>query len=86
MGSDANAEYVGWVRKLLTDHNVSWQAAASGKVDEGGGGTVAKYLARTGMDIIDCGPPLLGMHSPAEVTSKDDVWMCNRAFAVFLKS
>lgn len=86
MGSDASAEYVGWVRKLLTDHQVSWQAAASGKVDEGGGGTVAKYLARSGMDIIDCGPPLLGMHSPAEVSSKEDVWTCNRAFTVFLMS
>jgi aspartyl aminopeptidase len=86
MGSDANAEYVGWVRKLLTDHEVSWQAAASGKVDEGGGGTVAKFLAKSGLEIIDCGPPILGMHSPAEVSSKDDVWMCYRAFSVFLGS
>ena len=86
MGSDANAEYVGWVRKLFTEHEVSWQAAASGKVDEGGGGTVAKFLARSGMEIIDCGPPILGMHSPAEVSSKDDVWMCYRAFTVFLNS
>jgi aspartyl aminopeptidase len=86
MGSDANAEYVGWVRKLFTDHEISWQAAASGKVDEGGGGTVAKFLAKSGMEIIDCGPPILGMHSPAEVSSKDDVWMCYRAFTVFLNS
>ena len=48
-----------------------------------GGGTVARYLAKTGMDIIDCGPPVLGMHSPLEVSSKDDLWMCHRAFKAF---
>jgi aspartyl aminopeptidase len=86
MASDANAEYAAWVRKLFNDHGIMWQAAGHGKVDEGGGGTVAKYLAKTGMDIIDCGPPLLGMHSPMEVCSKDDVWMCHRAFKAFLSS
>jgi aspartyl aminopeptidase len=86
LASDANAEYAAWVRKLFNDHAIAWQAAGHGKVDEGGGGTVAKYLAKTGMDIIDCGPPVLGMHSPMEVSSKEDVWMCHRAFAAFLAS
>ena len=55
-------------------------------MDEGGGGTVAKYLANMGMETIDCGPALLGMHSPLEVSSKDDVWMCYKAFKTFLSS
>ncbi|MBI4963035.1 MAG: aminopeptidase [Desulfomonile tiedjei] len=86
MASEANAEYVAWVRKLFNDSGILWQAADGGKVDEGGGGTVAKYLAKTGMDIIDCGPPLLGMHSPLEVSSKEDLWMCHRAFKAFFAS
>jgi aspartyl aminopeptidase len=57
-----------------------------GKVDEGGGGTVAKFLAKTGIDIIDIGPPVLGMHSPFEVVAKEDVWMSHKAFKVFFSS
>jgi aspartyl aminopeptidase len=86
MASDANAEYAAWVRKLFNDNNIVWQAAGLGKVDEGGGGTVAKYLANAGVDIIDCGPAILGMHSPLEVSSKDDIWMCHKAFKVFFGS
>ena len=86
MASDANAEYAGWVRKLFNEHKIIWQSAVLGKVDEGGGGTVAKYLANMGMEIIDCGPALLGMHSPLEVSSKDDVWVCYEAFKAFLYS
>ena len=86
MASDANAEYAAWVRKLFNDNNIIWQAAGLGKVDEGGGGTVAKYLANAGADIIDCGPAILGMHSPLEVSSKDDVWMCHKAFKAFFSS
>jgi aspartyl aminopeptidase len=86
MASDANAEYAAWVRKLFNDNNIIWQAAGLGKVDEGGGGTVAKYLANAGVDIIDCGPAILGMHSPLEVSSKDDVWMCHKAFKAFFNS
>jgi aspartyl aminopeptidase len=86
MASDASAEYTGWIRNLLNRSNVVWQTGGHGKVDEGGGGTVAKFLARTGMEIIDIGPPILGMHSPLEVVSKEDVWMCHRAFSAFFKS
>ncbi len=86
MASDANAEYASWVRKLFNDKGVVWQAGGMGKVDEGGGGTVSKFVANLGMEIIDCGPPVLGMHSPLELTSKDDVWMCRKAFRVFFNS
>ncbi len=86
MGSDANAEYASWVRRLFNNSKVIWQTAGLGKVDEGGGGTVAKYLANAGIDIIDCGPPILGMHSPFEVCSKDDIWTCFKAYSAFLGS
>lgn len=86
MASDANAEYAAWIRKLFNDNGIVWQAGGHGKIDEGGGGTVAKFLAMTGVDIIDCGPPVLSMHSPMEVSSKEDIWMCHKAFKVFLGS
>jgi aspartyl aminopeptidase len=86
MASDANAEYAAWIRKLFNDRGIVWQAAGHGKIDEGGGGTVAKFLAMTGADIIDCGPPVLSMHSPMEVSAKEDIWMCHKAFKVFLGS
>ena len=86
MASDANAEYAAWVRNLFNKHGIVWQTGGHGKVDEGGGGTVAKYLARTGLDVIDIGPPLLGMHSPLEVAAKEDIWMCHKAFKAFYGS
>jgi aspartyl aminopeptidase len=86
MASDANAEYAGWVRKLFNDSGVVWQMGGMGKVDEGGGGTVAKFVANLGMEVIDCGPPVLGMHSPLEVSAKEDVWMCYKAFKSFFSS
>ncbi len=82
--SDAHAEYVGLIRRMLNDNKITWQTGGHGKVDEGGGGTVAKFLAMLGMEIIDIGPAVLGMHSPFEVTSKADVWMCHKAFKAFL--
>ena len=84
--SDANAEYVGKIRRLLNGGGVVWQSGELGKIDEGGGGTVAKFLAAYGMDIIDCGAPLLTMHSPYEVSSKIDIYETYRAFQVFFKS
>jgi aspartyl aminopeptidase len=86
MASESSAEYTAWIRNLLNRSGIVWQMGGHGKVDEGGGGTVAKFLARTGMDIIDIGPPILGMHSPLEVVSKEDVWMCHKAFSAFFKS
>ncbi len=81
--SDASAEYIGEIRDLFNRKGIAWQMAELGKVDEGGGGTVAKYLAIYGMDIVDCGTPLLGMHSPYEVASKADVYETFRAYKAF---
>lgn len=84
--SDARAEYVGEIRKIFNANNIAWQMTEIGKVDEGGGGTVAKYLAVYGMDIIDCGPPVLSMHSPYEITSKADIYQTYKAYRAFLAS
>jgi len=84
--SDANAEYVGWLRKLFNLKKVVWQTGETGKVDEGGGGTVAKFLATYGMEIIDCGPPVLSMHSPFEIAHKGDIYMTYKGYRTFLES
>ncbi|MCX5816108.1 MAG: aminopeptidase [Proteobacteria bacterium] len=84
--SDAHAEYVGEIRRLFDREDILWQTGELGKIDQGGGGTVAKHLAVYGMDIIDCGTPILTMHSPFEVSSKLDVYETYRAFHVFFKS
>ncbi len=84
--SDARAEYVGEIRKIFNANNVAWQMTELGKVDEGGGGTAAKYLAVYGMDIIDCGAPVLSMHSPFEITSKADIYQTYKAYRAFLSA
>jgi len=84
--SDASAEYVGEIRRLFDRAGVIWQTGEMGKVDEGGGGTVAKFLASYGMDIIDCGAPLLTMHSPYEISGKIDIYETYHAFQVFFRS
>lgn len=81
--SDANAEYVAEIARLFDRSGVIWQTGELGKIDEGGGGTVAKHLAVYGMDIIDCGAPLLTMHSPYELSNKLDIFETYRAFHVF---
>mgnify|MGYP002625175621 CR=1 FL=1 len=81
--SDANAEFVAEIRKLFDDNKVRYQLAELGKVDEGGGGTIAYILANKGMDVIDCGVPVLSMHAPYEVTSKFDIYMSYKAYASF---
>ena len=83
--NDANAEFVAELRKLFDDNNVRFQISELGKVDEGGGGTIAYILANKGFDVIDCGTPVLSMHSPYEVTSKFDVYMSYKAYKVFMK-
>ncbi len=83
--SDATAEYVAWFRNLLNNADIPWQMAELGKVDTGGGGTVAKFLAMYGMDIIDFGPSVLGMHSPFEITSTADLYATYLAYREFLK-
>lgn len=83
--NDADAEYVAYIRNILNKENVCWQIGELGKVDEGGGGTVAKFLAATGIRTIDIGPALLAMHSPFEVASKLDVYETYRAYKAFYK-
>ena len=82
--SDASAEFVGRVRALLDRNNVIWQTGELGKVDAGGGGTVAAYLANMDMDVIDVGVPVISMHAPYEVVSKIDVYMTYRSFYEFM--
>ncbi len=81
--SDASAEYIGRIRKLFEDAGVLWQTGELGRVDLGGGGTVAKYLANLDIDVVDIGVPVLSMHSPFEVVSKLDVKAAYDAFAAF---
>jgi aspartyl aminopeptidase len=84
--NDAPAEYVGEIRRMLNDNNIPWQTGELGKVDNGGGGTVAKYFSRLGMTVIDLGPPVLSMHSPYEVTSKLDIYSAYLTYKTFLLS
>ena len=81
--SDANAEFVAWVRNVLETNNIKYQVAELGKVDVGGGGTIAYILANKGVDVIDCGVPVLSMHAPYEVTSKFDIYEAYRAYKAF---
>ncbi|MBI9076906.1 MAG: aminopeptidase [Desulfatibacillum sp.] len=83
--SDANAEHLGYVRGIFEANKIVWQIGQLGKVDEGGGGTIAKFLATHGMDVVDCGPAILGMHSPFEIASKADIFMAYKAYGAFLQ-
>ena len=83
--NDANAEYVGWLRHILSRDDVVWQAAELGKVDIGGGGTVAKYISKHNIDTIDLGVPVLSMHAPFEVIAKVDLYETYRACTAFYK-
>ena len=81
--SDASAEFIGKMRTLFDNAGVIWQTGELGKVDLGGGGTVAAYLANLNIDTVDLGVPVLSMHAPFEVTSKLDVYYTYKAFAAF---
>ena len=81
--SDANAEYVAWVRNVLEKNEIQYQIVELGKVDVGGGGTIAYILANKGADVIDCGVPVLSMHAPYEVTSKYDVYSAYKTYKAF---
>lgn len=84
--SDASCELMYKITKMLDDKGIIWQVGELGKVDAGGGGTIAKFAAKLGMEVLDIGIPLLGMHSPFEVASKVDIYMCYRAFRAFYES
>ena len=83
--NDANAEYIGKLRNIMDGNNVSFQTAELGKVDQGGGGTIAYILANYGMNVIDSGVPVLNMHAPWEIISKVDLYEAYRGYIAFLK-
>lgn len=82
--NDANAEYIGKIRKAFDDANVAYQFSEIGKVDAGGGGTVAYIMAKYGMDVIDSGVAVLNMHAPYEISSKADVYEAVKGYKAFL--
>lgn len=84
--SDASAEFMAEIRDILDSEGICWQSGELGKVDEGGGGTVAKYIAHLNVDVVDMGVPVLSMHAPFEVVSKTDVFMAYKAFSAFFNS
>ncbi|MGB9815314.1 MAG: aminopeptidase [Thermoplasmata archaeon] len=84
--SEAQAELMAEIRNIFDSKGVIYQFGLLGKVDEGGGGTVAKYLARYGMNVVDIGPGLLSMHSPFEVVSKLDLWSAYRGYRAFIEA
>ena len=83
--SDATAEFVGYVRRLFAENGVIWQTSELGKVDAGGGGTVAMYIANHNIETVDLGVPVISMHAPYEVVSKADVYSTYKAFCAFVK-
>lgn len=83
--NDANAEFMGFIRKVMDDANIAFQTAELGKVDLGGGGTIAFIMALYGMDVIDCGVAVLSMHAPWEVTSKADIYETKKCYVAFLQ-
>jgi len=83
--NDASAEYVGKIRRMLNTNRIPWQSAELGKVDEGGGGTIAKFMAAYGMDVVDLGPSVLSLHAPMELCSKADLFCSEKAYRKFLE-
>lgn len=83
--NDAGAEYVGVIRRIFKDAGVLWQTAELGRVDQGGGGTVAKFIAKANIDTVDIGVPVLSMHAPFEIVSKADVYAAHQAFSAFCR-
>ena len=83
--NDADAEYIALIRQIMDDAGITWQTAELGRVDAGGGGTIAYMLARYGMQVIDCGVPVLSMHAPWEIASKADLYEAYRGYMAFLR-
>ena len=83
--NDASAEYIGWLRQVMAEHNVIWQTGELGKVDAGGGGTVAMYIAKHNIETVDLGVPVIAMHAPYEIIAKTDLYEAARAFCAFFK-
>ncbi|MBS4537206.1 aminopeptidase [Clostridium sp. D2Q-11] len=84
--NDANSEYISDVRRIFNENDIIWQMGELGKVDQGGGGTIAYMLAKYGMEVVDCGVPVLSMHAPYEIVSKADVYMTYKGYRAFYKA
>ena len=84
--SDANAEYLGYIRNLFETNGITYQVSEMGKIGIGGGGTIAYILANKGMDVIDCGIPIMSMHSPYEISSKFDIYTAYKAYKIFYEA
>ncbi|TCO79354.1 aminopeptidase [Marinisporobacter balticus] len=84
--NDANAEYLAQIRKIFNENDILWQIGELGKVDQGGGGTIAYILANYGAEVVDCGVPLLNMHAPMEIASKIDIYMAYKGYKAFLEA
>jgi len=85
-GNDANPEFIAALRQLFDKEEIPWQTGELGRIDLGGGGTVAAFMANMGMQVLDCGVPVLSMHAPYEVVSKADVYNTYRAYKTFLQN
>ena len=81
--SEARAEFLAELRQIFNDNEILWQTGGMGKVDLGGGGTIAMFLARYNMDVVDAGPAILSMHSPFEISSKIDIFASFEAYKAF---
>lgn len=81
--NDASAEYIGWLRAMMASEAITWQSAELGRVDAGGGGTVAKFIANCNIETVDLGVPVIAMHAPWEIIAKVDLYEAYRAFSVF---
>ena len=84
--NDAPAEFVAWIRKIMAEYGVIWQAGELGKADQGGGGTVAKFIAKHNIETVDLGVPVIAMHAPYEIISKADLYTAHQAFEAFFKA
>lgn len=84
--SDCGPEFVAKIRKIMSDGGVTWQMAELGKMEKGGGGTIAQYMSRFGMKVLDMGTPLFNMHAPWELASKFDCWQTYKAYSAYLRS
>ncbi len=83
--NDANAEYLGWIRNVMDRHSVAFQTAELGRIDVGGGGTIAYISALYGMEVVDSGVAVLSMHAPMEITSKADIYEAKKGYQAFLR-
>jgi len=83
--NDAHPEFIAKLRKLFNDYNINWQIGELGKVDVGGGGTIAKFMAEYNAEVIDCGTPLIAMHSPFEISSKGDIYSTYKSYKIFFE-